>query len=215
VLFNSFVFLFVFLPIVVIAYFAIPQHRARLVLIVVASYVFYAYAKWWFALLMAASTLVGFVGGRALERNRSKLVLAVTVAALLALLGAFKYAAFVGGNLTSFVGVITAHGFPGLHGFLNGIVLPIGISFYTFEGISYAADVYRGKLPAERNPLRYAYFISFFPHRSPARSSGTGSCGRSCSASIRSTPIVCAPVCCSSRSDWRRRRSSPTPSGPG
>jgi alginate O-acetyltransferase complex protein AlgI len=72
--------------------------------------------------------------------------------------------AFVGGNLTSFVGVITAHGFPGLHGFLNGIVLPIGISFYTFEGISYAVDVYRGKLETERDPLRYAFFISFFPH---------------------------------------------------
>jgi alginate O-acetyltransferase complex protein AlgI len=164
VLFNSFVFLFVFLPVVVLAYFAISAHRARLVLIVVASYVFYAYAKWWFALLMAASTLVGYVGGRVLERKRSKLVLGVTVASLLALLGAFKYAAFVGGNLTSFVGVITAHGFPGFHAFLNGIVLPIGISFYTFEGISYAADVYRGKLEAERDPLRYAFFISFFPH---------------------------------------------------
>src|SRR3954453_6391364 len=141
-----------------------PAQRAQLVLVVVASYTFYAYAKWWFALLMAASTLIGYVGGRVLERNRSKTVLVLTVAALLGLLGAFKYAAFVGGNLTSFVGVITAQGFPGLHGFLNGIVLPIGISFYTFEGISYAADVYRGDLPAERDPLRYAFFISFFPH---------------------------------------------------
>jgi len=164
VLFNSFVFLFVFLPVVVVAYFAIPAHRARLVWIVIASYVFYAYAKWWFALLMAASTLVGYAGGRALERRRSKLVLGVVVAGLLALLGAFKYAAFVGGNLTSFVGVITAQGFPGLHGFLNGIVLPIGISFYTFEGISYVVDVYRGDLKTERDPLRYAFFISFFPH---------------------------------------------------
>src|ERR671937_2049575 len=167
-LFNSFVFLFVFLPIVVVAYFAAPAHRARLVLIVVASYVFYAYAKWWFALLMAVSTLAGFVGGQLIEgaatTRRRKLLLGLTAAALLALLGAFKYAAFVGGNLTSFVGVITAHGFPGLHAFLNGIVLPIGISFYTFEGISYAADVFRGKLPAERNLLRYAFFISFFPH---------------------------------------------------
>src|ERR687887_154291 len=163
-LFNSFVFLFVFLPLVVLAYFLTPAHRARLVLIVVASYVFYAYAKWWFALLMAASTLVGFVGGQLIERTRSKWALGVTVALLLALLGAFKYAAFVGGNLTSFVGVITAHGFPGLHAFLNGIILPIGISFYTFEGISYSADVFRGKLPAERDPLRYLFFISFFPH---------------------------------------------------
>ena len=163
-LFNSFVFLFVFLPVVVVAYFAVPQYRARLVLIVVASYVFYAYAKWWFALLMAASTLVGFVGGQIVERRRSKLALGVTIALLLALLGAFKYAAFVGGNLTSFVGVITAEGFPGFHAFLNGIVLPIGISFYTFEGISYTVDVYRGDLRAERDPLRYAFFISFFPH---------------------------------------------------
>jgi alginate O-acetyltransferase complex protein AlgI len=164
VLFNSFVFLFVFLPLVVAAYFATPAHRARLVLVVVASYAFYAYAKWWFALLMVASTLVGFVGGQLIERTRSKWAVGVTVALLLALLGAFKYAAFVGGNLTSFVGVITAHGFPGLHAFLNGIVLPIGISFYTFEGISYCVDVYRGTLPAERDPLRYAFFISFFPH---------------------------------------------------
>ena len=83
-LFNSFVFLFVFLPVVVVAYFAIPAHRWRLVSIVLASYVFYAYAKWWFALLMVASTLVGYVGGQALERNRSKLLLGVTVASLLA-----------------------------------------------------------------------------------------------------------------------------------
>jgi D-alanyl-lipoteichoic acid acyltransferase DltB (MBOAT superfamily) len=60
--------------------------------------------------------------------------------------------------------VITQQRFPGLHAFFNGIVLPIGISFYTFEGISYLVDVYRGTLRAERDPLRYAFFISFFPH---------------------------------------------------
>jgi alginate O-acetyltransferase complex protein AlgI len=167
-LFNSFVFLFVFLPLVVVAYFAAPALRLRLLVVVVASYVFYAYAEWWFAALMATSTLIGFVGGRLVEqagpRSRKKLALGITVALLLALLGSFKYAGFVGGNLTSFVGVITARGFPGIHAFLNGIVLPIGISFYTFEGISYAVDVYRGKLTAERSLLRYAFFISFFPH---------------------------------------------------
>jgi alginate O-acetyltransferase complex protein AlgI len=166
-LFNSYAFLFFFLPIVVVAYYAVPAHRVRLLLVVVASYEFYAYAKWWFPALMAGSTAIGFVGGRIVEQEeggRRKVALGVSVALLLALLGAFKYASFVGGNLTSFVGVITARGFPGLHAFLNGIVLPIGISFYTFEGISYVADVYRRQQPAERDLLRYAFFISFFPH---------------------------------------------------
>ena len=167
-LFNSYAFLFAFLPLSLVAYYAVPAHRLRLLLVIGASYFFYSYAKWWFPALMAGSTVFGFVGGRVVERTtvpaRRKLALAVTVALLLALLGAFKYAAFVGGNLTSFVGVITARGFPGVHAFLNGIILPIGISFYTFEGISYTADVYRGKLPAERSLLRYAFFISFFPH---------------------------------------------------
>src|SRR6185437_16461614 len=63
-----------------------------------------------------------------------------------------------------FVHVITQQRFPGLHAFVNGIVLPIGISFYTFEGISYMVDVYRRTLRAEHDPLRYAFFISFFPH---------------------------------------------------
>jgi alginate O-acetyltransferase complex protein AlgI len=167
-LFNSYAFLFFFLPLVASLYYVIPAHRLRLLLVVAASYEFYAYAKWWFPALMGGSTLIGFCGGRLIEREnvelRRKLVLGVTVALLLALLGAFKYAAFAGGNLTSFVGVITARGFPGLHAFLNGIVLPIGISFYTFEGISYVVDVFRGKLNAERSLLRYSFFISFFPH---------------------------------------------------
>ena len=60
--------------------------------------------------------------------------------------------------------MITQQSFPGLHSFVNSIALPIGISFYTFEGISYLVDVYRGDLPAERDLLRYAFFISFFPH---------------------------------------------------
>jgi alginate O-acetyltransferase complex protein AlgI len=167
-LFNSYAFLFFFLPIVVVAYYVVPAHRLRLLLIVLASYEFYAYTKWWFPALMAGSTAIGFAGGRLVEREgsvaRRKVVLGVTVALLLGLLGVFKYAGFVGGNLTSFVGVITARGFPGVHAFVNGIVLPIGISFYTFEGISYVVDVYRRHLQAERSVLRYAFFISFFPH---------------------------------------------------
>src|SRR5262249_21148312 len=95
---------------------------------------------------------------------RRKVALGVTVALLLGLLGAFKYAGFLGGDLTSLAGTLTARGFPGVETLLREIALPIGISFYTFEGISYAVDVYRGQLPAERSLLRYGFFISFFPH---------------------------------------------------
>jgi alginate O-acetyltransferase complex protein AlgI len=165
VLFNSFPFLYVFLPAVAVGYFLIPRHRLRLLFIVLASYYFYAYADWWFPALMAGSTAITYTAGRLLERTqRRKLVLGLGIFGALALLGYFKYAAFAGGYAASFVQVITAHDFPGFRDFVHHIVLPIGISFYTFEGISYLVDVYRGKLPAERDPLRYAFFISFFPH---------------------------------------------------
>jgi alginate O-acetyltransferase complex protein AlgI len=168
VLFNSFAFVFVFLPAVVAVYYALPAHRARLAWVVVASYVFYAYAAWWYPLLMAASTAVSYAGGLAVasprHAHRRRAVLGATVALLIVLLAGFKYAAFLGGNSVSVLGVILHRGFPSVHGFLDGIALPIGISFYTFEGISYVVDVFRGEQRPERSVLRYAYFISFFPH---------------------------------------------------
>ena len=163
-LFNSFPFLYLFLPGVALGYFLIPRHRVRLLFLVGASYYFYAYAEWWFPALMAASTAITYTAGRLLEHRRDKRILAAGVAGALALLGYFKYAAFAGGYAADFVQVITGHDVPGFRELVNGIVLPIGISFYTFEGISYMVDVYRGTLPAERDPLRYAFFISFFPH---------------------------------------------------
>ena len=167
-LFNSFPFLYVFLPAVSIGYFALPQHRLRLLLLIGASYYFYSYAEWWFPALMAGSTAISFTGGLLLAspglEHRRKLVLGLGVAGVLALLGYFKYANFVGGYGLDFIHVLTGQGLPGAHAFLHSIVLPIGISFYTFEGISYMCDVYRGTLPVERDPLRYAFFISFFPH---------------------------------------------------
>ena len=167
-LFNSFPFLFGFLPLVAAAYFAVPRHRLRLLLVVAASYYFYAYADWWFPALMAGSTAIGYVGGRLLEAeapaHRRKVVLGLGIFGVLAVLGYFKYAAFTGGYGLDFVHAITQRSFPGVRSFVNSIVLPIGISFYTFEGISYQVDVYRGTLRAERDLLRYAFFISFFPH---------------------------------------------------
>jgi len=168
VLFNSFPFLFVFLPAVAVAYFVVPRHRLRLLLVIGASYYFYAYADWWFPALMAGSTAISYTTGRLLEteadERRRKLGLATGIVGVLALLAYFKYTAFVGGYALDFVHVLTRQSFPDARSFVHGIVLPIGISFYTFEGISYMVDVYRRTLRAERDLLRYAFFISFFPH---------------------------------------------------
>ena len=167
-LFNSYAFLGVFLPAALAGFYVLRRQALRLVFVVVASYVFYAYSALWFPALMAGSTAISFVGGRlvAAERDprRRKLILATGIAGTLALLLYFKYAQFVAGNASSFVSVITGRGLPSLKAFTEGIALPVGISFYTFEAISYQVDVYRGDVPAERNPLKYAFFISFFPH---------------------------------------------------
>jgi D-alanyl-lipoteichoic acid acyltransferase DltB (MBOAT superfamily) len=168
VLFNSYAFLGIFLPAVLGGYYILRRQAWRLVFVVVASYVFYAYDALWFPALMAGSTAISFVGGRAVaaERDprRRKLILALGVAGTLSLLLYFKYAQFVAGNASSFVSTITGRGFPSLEAFTEGIALPVGISFYTFEAISYMVDVHRGDVEVERNPLRYAFFISFFPH---------------------------------------------------
>ena len=167
-LFNSFPFLFVFLPLTVAGYFLVPDHRGRLLFIVGASYYFYAYVAWWFPALMAGSTAISYTTARLIDaeedERRRKLGLATGIVGVLALLAYFKYTAFAGGYALNFVEVITRGHYPDLRHFVNGVVLPIGISFYTFEGISYMVDVYRRELRAERNLLRYSFFISFFPH---------------------------------------------------
>lgn len=166
-LFNSYPFVFVFLPLVLAGYFALRHQGLRLAFVVLASYVFYAWEEWWFPALMLSTTVISFTAGLLVERTRGgrqKWVIAVGVAGCLALLAFFKYAAFLSGYASDIVTTITAPGLPGLESFTKSIVLPAGISFYTFEAISYLVDIRRGVIPAERNPLRYAFFISFFPH---------------------------------------------------
>ncbi len=168
VLFNSYQFVFVFLPVVLAFFFVLGRQRLRLGLIVLASYVFYAYAEWWFPALMVGSTAISYTSGRLIAGappgRRRKLILAAGVAGALGLLGYFKYADFLAGYTSSLVATVTGTGLPGLKELTHGILLPAGISFYTFESISYMVDVFRGTIPAERNLLRYAFFISFFPH---------------------------------------------------
>lgn len=138
--FNSFVFVFAYLPLVLAGFFALRRQGHRLFFVVVASYAFYAYTELWFPLLMATSTAISFVGGLLIERNSSqrtrRLLLAVGVAGVLSLLGFFKYADFLATSASSLPETITAPGLPGLEELTRGILLPAGISFSTFEAIS-------------------------------------------------------------------------------
>jgi alginate O-acetyltransferase complex protein AlgI len=168
VLFNSYLFIFVFLPIVLVGFYVLRRQPLRLLFLISASYFFYAHARWWFPALMLGSTAMSFVGGRAVAAAptalRKKLALATGIVGCLALLAFFKYLGFSAYYGSKFLTGLTGTGLPGLQAFAKNVVLPVGISFYTFEAISYMVDVYRGTVQVERNPLRYAFFISFFPH---------------------------------------------------
>jgi alginate O-acetyltransferase complex protein AlgI len=167
VLFNSYTFILGFAPAVFASFLLLRRQRPRLVLLIVASYVFYGWAAWWFPLLMVSSTAISFTGGLLVGRTppgpRRTAILWTAVAGCLALLGVFKYASFAEHYTSALLSTLTGRGLP-FQDFVHGIVLPAGISFFTFEAISYVVDVHRGDLEAERDPLRYALFISFFPH---------------------------------------------------
>ena len=163
-LFNSLEFA-VFLLVVLLAYFTIPRRRwrARKAFLVVASYLFYMNWNPFFGLLLLTSTLVDFFLGLAIERTetrgRRKTLLAISVGVNLGILGFFKYGNFVLQNGARLVGPLVG----GLDPPFLEIVLPVGISFYTFESLSYSIDVFRG-MPAYRSLLDFALFLSFFPH---------------------------------------------------
>lgn len=160
-LFNSFEFL-IFFPIVVLLYFIVPK-KTRYIWLLVSSYYFYMCWNAKYALLIAISTIITWLSGLLLSKFKSKGAKRATVAASfvsnLAILFFFKYFDFVLDNLNrilSYAGVeLISNPFD--------ILLPVGISFYTFQALSYTVDVYRGDVEAERNPLRYALFVSFFP----------------------------------------------------
>lgn len=136
---------------------------ARKMLLLVASYVFYGWWDWRFAGLLAASSGFNYLAGLALagahfERLRYRIVVAAT-AVNLGVLGVFKYYNFFMNSLTD---LTLALGIARDMPFLE-IVLPVGISFFTFQGISYVVDVYRGHIKAVRSPLDLFLYISFFP----------------------------------------------------
>jgi alginate O-acetyltransferase complex protein AlgI len=163
VLFCSLEFL-LFFTLIFAVYWALPWRSARIGLLLIASFYFYASWNKRLALLITASTVLDYLLALAIDRcglpRRRKLLLCVSLFANLGLLCYFKYANFF---LLSLDEALIAAGSPTWMRTLH-VLLPIGISFYTFEAINYMVDVYRRRVPAERNLAHFLLFILFFPH---------------------------------------------------
>ncbi len=162
-LFNSIDFA-VFLPIVFAVYWIFsPWLKARNLIIVASSYVFYGWWDWRFLSLIIFSTLIDFVVGVALGREQNqfkrKTLLMLSIFSNLGLLGFFKYYNFF---IENFTRVFTFFGSEISTGSLN-IILPVGISFYTFQTLSYTIDVYRRQMKPTDDLISFAAFVSFFP----------------------------------------------------
>ncbi len=158
--FSSLLFLFRFLPIVLILYFLVPAGWKNLILLLV-SLVFYAWGEPKYIVLMLVSILVSYLGGRFVDRyqrtgetGKAKVSLVLSVSVGLALLVFFKYADLL---LETF-GQVTGAEVTLLH-----LALPIGISFYTFQTISYIIDVYRGNAKVQKNIIYYGAYVTMFP----------------------------------------------------
>lgn len=162
-LFDSPIY-FVFLALVVLVYWRL-NHRHQNLFLLAASYVFYGWWDWRFLALMIATTTVDFLVAQKISPlvpgpHRKKWLI-VSLVWNLTVLGVFKYFDFFAGSLSSALGQLGFHDIPLplLH-----IILPPGISFYTFEEVAYVVDVYKGKVAPAASYLDYALFIGFFPH---------------------------------------------------
>lgn len=156
-LFSSIPFLYYFLPCVLILYFVVPKCLKNTVLLL-SSLVFYAWGEPKYVLLMVVSITLGYVFGLLIEVWRgtklSKLFLILSIVTSIGLLGYFKYADFFIANFNAVTGLSVP---------LLKIALPIGISFYTFQILSYTVDVYRGEVKAQRNYISLAAYVALFP----------------------------------------------------
>ena len=156
-LFSSIPFLYYFLPVVLIAYYLVPGSVKNMVLLL-ASLVFYGWGEPVYVFLMAATIALGYLFGILIEKFRetpwAKVCMITSVAISLGLLGYFKYANFFLTNFSAATGISLS---------LLKVALPIGISFYTFQLVSYIIDVYWGKVAAQRNFVYLATYITMFP----------------------------------------------------
>ncbi len=169
--FSTYIFVFYFLPLVLLVYYGLAfipasrdlRSRVRNVFLLLASYVFYGWWNPWFVLLMLFVTAINYVCGKLVARagatKRAQLcAVTLAVAASLGTLGFFKYFVFFQINLNRLIALLGGHGLG-----VWKILLPMGISFYTFQALSYTIDVYRGDAPPARSFPDFACYIALFP----------------------------------------------------
>lgn len=157
-IFSSLFFVFVFLPVVLAVYFLVPRRFKNLCLFLF-SLLFYAWGEPVYVFLMLFTTGFDYIMGHFIEKYRgtatSRVLLIFSICVNLALLGFFKYSSLL---------VQTVNSLSGLALPVPEVALPIGISFYTFESLSYNIDIYRGEAPAQRSIIDFGTYIAFFPH---------------------------------------------------
>jgi len=159
--FSSYLFLFYFLPAALLLYYAAPR-RAKHLTLTSLSYFFYGWANPLFLVLLFVSTAIDYLAGLAMGRGfHKRAALVVSVVSNLSLLGFFKYFNFA---TSSFDALVAAIGLPGLSlDTALRVTLPLGISFYTFQSMSYTIDVYRGQAAPIRSFIDFACYVSMFP----------------------------------------------------
>lgn len=163
-LFNSYHFL-IFFPIVLFIYFLVPK-KMRYIWLLLSSYYFYMNWNPRYAILIAISTIITYLSGIGIQfynnnknNEMKKCIVSLSIISNLSILIIFKYSNFILANLNIFLEKFEINCLPNK----VDLLLPVGISFYTFQALSYTIDVYRGNIKAEQNILRYSLFVSFFP----------------------------------------------------
>ena len=170
-LFNSYEFLFLFLPLVLFGYYVLFRSRGRTVFLTIMSYVFYGWWDYRFCGLMLLSTVIDYIAGRRVYNSvggyKKKTWMLLSIISNLSLLGFFKYWDLFATTLNRFTGWLL---YGGISGTVSpeilpvlSLVLPVGISFYTFQSMSYSIDIYRGKAKPVSGFWRFACYVSLFP----------------------------------------------------
>lgn len=160
-LFNTFEFV-IFFPVVTLLYFLVP-YSFRRILLLVASCVFYMFFKWEYIFILLFTIIIDYFAGIWIHQNtgkKRKWALALSIIANVAVLGLFKYYYFIIDNINLVSHKLGSHA---QYDALYHIILPIGLSFHTFQAMSYTIEVYRGKQEVERNFLTFSLYVMFYP----------------------------------------------------